>query len=338
MRQLQSSNVGIAPASLTAILEQLLEQRIVYPTEGEWPTAEKAMHSLESWNPAAGFFHTATKYVNFRSLLDDASGRPRSTAAESARAAARVAGRCRQNHRVALPPRGADGPFAQVLLERRTWRRFGQRRLTLQELSDLLCYTAGAHHFLQLADGSRASLRTSPSGGARHPIDLFVVPLRIRGLSAGLYRYDGERHDLQKLSAGIRPQRVERYLPNQPWYQEAGALVLFSATFARTKERYGYSRAYRAVLIEAGHLCQTFCLTATWLNLAPFCSLALDDDAIERDLGIDGISQSVLYVAGVGPRPGSDSDCSVPVGVQPPLRSANPAFGDQPDPPLGSSA
>ena len=63
---------------------------------------------------------------------------------------------------------------------------------------------------------------------------------------------------------------------------------------------YSYARAYRAVLIEAGHLCQTFFLVATWLGLAPFCSMALADSPIEKDLGLDGICESVLYAAGVG--------------------------------------
>ena len=64
-----------------------------------------------------------------------------------------------------------------------------------------------------------------------------------------------------------------------------------------------YARAYRAALAEAGHVCQTFCLTATWLGLAPFCLMGLADDEIERDLGIDGITESVLYAAGAGVRP-----------------------------------
>jgi hypothetical protein len=54
------------------------------------------------------------------------------------------------------------------------------------------------------------------------------------------------------------------------------------------------------VLVEAGHLCQTFCLAATWLGLAPFCTMALADSAIEKDLAIDGINESILYAAGVG--------------------------------------
>ena len=42
---------------------------------------------------------------------------------------------------------------------------------------------------------------------------------------------------------------------------------------------------------------------ATWLGLAPFETMALADSRIERDLGIDGVSESVLYAAGVGTRP-----------------------------------
>jgi hypothetical protein len=66
--------------------------------------------------------------------------------------------------------------------------------------------------------------------------------------------------------------------------------------------KYHLARAYRVVLLDAGHLCQTFCLVATWLGLAPFCTAtaALKDTLIEKDLGIDGIRESVLYVAGVG--------------------------------------
>ena len=39
--------------------------------------------------------------------------------------------------------------------------------------------------------------------------------------------------------------------------------------------------AYRVVLFDGGHLCQTFCLVATWLGLAPFCTAALKDTLID---------------------------------------------------------
>ncbi len=80
-----------------------------------------------------------------------------------------------------------------------------------------------------------------------------------------------------------------------------------TAVFARTQWKYPGSRAYRVVLIDAGHVCQTFCLAATWLGLAPFCTMALSDSAVEKDLGIDGVRESAIYAAGVGvPPEGAD--------------------------------
>jgi SagB-type dehydrogenase family enzyme len=90
------------------------------------------------------------------------------------------------------------------------------------------------------------------------------------------------------------------YCADQRYFSGAAALFIMTAVFARTMWKYGRARAYRVVLLETGHLCQTFCLTATRLGLAPFSTAALRDSKIESDLGLDGISESVLYVAGVG--------------------------------------
>ena len=90
------------------------------------------------------------------------------------------------------------------------------------------------------------------------------------------------------------------FCADQPYFAGAAALFIMTAVFARTMWKYGTARAYRIVLLETGHLCQTFCLTATRMGLAPFSTAALKDSLIEKALGIDGISESVLYVAGVG--------------------------------------
>ena len=102
------------------------------------------------------------------------------------------------------------------------------------------------------------------------------------------------------------------------------AMMLMTAVFPRTQWKYPFARAYRVVLAEAGHLCQTFCLTATWLGLAPFCTMALADSRIEKDLKLDGVTESVLYVAGVGTRPANLDTTGRP-----------PAGGREPSPSLG---
>jgi SagB-type dehydrogenase family enzyme len=93
---------------------------------------------------------------------------------------------------------------------------------------------------------------------------------------------------------------AQAYCANQPYVAQASALFIMTGVFARSMWKYRHPRAYRVVLLDAGHLGQTFCLTATRLGLAPFSTAALKDTLIERDLAIDGISESVLYVTGVG--------------------------------------
>jgi hypothetical protein len=78
------------------------------------------------------------------------------------------------------------------------------------------------------------------------------------------------------------------------------------------------------VFVEAGHQCQTFCLLATDLGLAPFCSMALADSAIETDLGIDGVSEAAIYLAGVGTRPREAVSPSRPAGYKPLQVRPNP--------------
>ena len=146
-------------------------------------------------------------------------------------------------------------------------------------------------------------LKTSPSGGARHPIECYVVVRSISGLKAGIYHYAADRHLLERVNGAIPVDRMRAYVPESEYFAKASAMVFFTAVFERQLWRYPYSRAYRAALVEAGHVCQTFLLAATSLGLAPFCLMGLADTLVEKDLGIDGIRETVLYCAGVGRPP-----------------------------------
>ena len=126
------------------------------------------------------------------------------------------------------------------------------------------------------------------------------MALRVEGLALGLYHYQPVTHQLEVINTNVSSQKAWLYCARQHFVRKAAALFLMTAVLPRTMWKYRHARAYRVVLLDAGHLCQTFCLVATWLGLAPFCTAALKDTLIEKDLGIDGIRESVIYVAGVG--------------------------------------
>jgi len=180
-------------------------------------------------------------------------------------------------------------------------------------LSTVLGLSAGVQKWVRLGH-REAPLKTSPSGGVCHPIEVYVVARDVKGLSPGLYHYAADRHALERLRRGISERRIREYVPHSGYFARASAVVLLTAVFGRLLWRYSYARAYRAALVEVGHICQTFCLAATSLGLAPFSVMALADSAIERDLGIDGITESVLYAAGVGCPPAGAEWAPLPRG------------------------
>ncbi len=193
-----------------------------------------------------------------------------------------------------------DSEFIQVLMARKTHRRFSKQKLPLETVSQLLSLVWGVSGYLYSPRFGKLLHKTSPSGGARHPGEVYLMALRVEGLRAGLYYYHPAYHRLELIRANATPKKAWLYCARQHFTKNAGALFLMTAMFPRTMWKYHVARAYRVVLLDAGHLCQTFCLVATWLGLAPFCTAALKDTLIEQDLGIDGVRESVLYVAGLG--------------------------------------
>jgi SagB-type dehydrogenase family enzyme len=197
---------------------------------------------------------------------------------------------------------GVTRGWPRVLLARRTVRRFGPGRLTLAQLSTLLYLTWGVTGTIRWPGLGRVPVKTSPSGGARHSLEVYVFARRVAGLPAGLYHYRGDRHLLERLRRGCRSADLARLAARQAWVGRCAALCVMTSVFPRVMWRYHFSRAYRVVLLEAGHFGQTFALVATWLGLAPFTTAALLDDDLERELGVDGARESVVYAVGVGTR------------------------------------
>jgi SagB-type dehydrogenase family enzyme len=299
LADLQRESADFDPISLKRAVSRLVSRSLLQRSDRP-RRVEQQMETWGGWNPVAGFFHFSTRDLRYRA----AEVATAQLAAKSRRVPVPPAvKRLSRRPRVALPPARTEGALPEVLLARRTWRRFSPRGLPVQDLATLLDLTFGVQEWMNAGVQGRAPLKTSPSGGARHPIEAYVLALRVDGLARGLYHYASDRHALTRLRARATPQQLVSYLPTQWWYGEAAALVLMTAVFARSQWRYDFARGYRAVLLEAGHVCQTFCLVATWLGLAPFCSMALADSRIEKDLGVDGVTESVLYAAGVGMRP-----------------------------------
>jgi SagB-type dehydrogenase family enzyme len=293
------ADLQISVAQARFSVRVLIAQSLLQQSDESPDARDTAMAALSEWNPAAGFFHTTTKKVRF---LGRSAARALAKRRSRVRAMPAPVKRLRGAPTVPLPRTDYVGEFPEVLVARRTWRRFGSGPVPLANLATVLALTAGVQQWVPTEFG-RLPLKTSPSGGARHPIELYVCVNRVTGLRRGLYHYASDVHRLERVRGGDFTQRLQRWMPHSEYFAKAAFVVVLTAVLDRQVWRYPHARAYRAALAEAGHVCQTFCLTATWLGLAPFCLMGLDDAEIEKDLRIDGVRETVVYVAGAGSRP-----------------------------------
>jgi SagB-type dehydrogenase family enzyme len=288
--------------SLALALRQLLRRHMLI-REGSAEARHDARlrKTWSSWLPAAGMLQFGTRNTRYESNLSAAWRRFQRRAKEVPVPSA--VKRYPRSPHISLPAYTKTGVLPEILLARRTWRRFSKRPIQLHDLATLLGLSWGVQKWVKFPGIGRLVLKTSPSAGARHPIEVYVLAVNVKGLPRGLYHYASDRHCLELLKRKATPRDVVRFLGNQWWYASAGALMLMTAVFPRNQWKYRDPPAYRTVMIDAGHVCQTFCLVATWLGLAPFCTMAFDQTLVEKKLGIDGVEESLVYASGVGTPP-----------------------------------
>lgn len=289
------------PASLRKAILELVRKTFLKSSNKSSGRTANFFSCWKDWNPAAGVFHFSTRDMVYESDLDRmnrairilAQREPMPLLTKSYPGA----------RRTPLPAPNMQTEFSRALVERRTWRQFSREMVSLADLGTLLGLTFGVREWIPIPGIGKFPLKTSPSGGAMHPIEAYVVAQRVEHLAPGIYHYDSAKHELELLRRGASSRDLAKFLAGQKWFAGAAAVVFLSAVFSRTQWKYRFPRAYRTVLIEAGHFCQTFCLVATSLGLAPFCTMALAESPIEKALGLDGVSEGVIYAAGVGKRP-----------------------------------
>jgi SagB-type dehydrogenase family enzyme len=298
---------GYSPRSIRDTLGKLISHTLVVSRGSRAAERERALDPWRVWGEEAALFHFATKDAHEAGAVADELRFTRGLLRRAPMPAA--VKRYPGAPRVRLP--AVDRPaleqrWPRVLLARRTVRRFGRAPLTIDQLSTLLYLTWGVTGTIRWPGLGRVPVKTSPSGGARHSLEVYVFARHVAGLAPGLYHYRGDRHSLERLRRGCRPADLARLAARQKWVGKCAALCVMTSVFPRVMWRYKFSRAYRVILLEAGHVGQTFALVATWLGLAPFTTAALLDNDLEQTLGIDGASESVVYGVGVGTKsPGS---------------------------------
>ncbi|MFJ1578336.1 SagB/ThcOx family dehydrogenase [Streptomyces sp. NPDC088182] len=286
----------LAPETLGEAIPALHEAGLLM-SEGN-PQAQRdeliARH-WGTWAPEAPFFHYATQdvpYPDHEAVSERAPGAADMPPLFTTHPGA---------DRLPLPRLPADlrVPYDEVLYRRRTHRDFTREPVPLRTLATLLAVVFGPVDFI---DSGRGALfrRTSPAGGARQELDAYVGVLNVSEVTPGMYHYNALEHSLELIGEGFTPDEAAHLCADQAWAGGAAFLVVLSAALERMRAKYPTPRCYRVCLLNAGHLGQTFALTATALGLGPAQTGAFHDSAVAERCALDNIARTPLYVLAAG--------------------------------------
>ncbi|HEY8212460.1 MAG TPA: putative peptide maturation dehydrogenase [Myxococcaceae bacterium] len=258
-----------------------------------WPLSA-ALHATSRWRGQQASPDPMAGYRDFAELVAEIGPPP-----------AEVTGRGPGEARLPLPapaPAPLDGP----LRARYTGRNYDPRAsLPLSTASRLLQRTFGAQARREVAPGMAVLKKGSPSAGGLHPIAAYVLAQRIEGVPVGLYHYHPVAHALEPvraLAAAEAAELASRFVARQSWFAGAPWHVVLVCRFARNFWKYrNHPKAYRAVILDAGHLSQTFFLLAAEAGLPAFITAAINEVDIAEALDLDGVTEDALAVCGCGP-------------------------------------
>jgi SagB-type dehydrogenase family enzyme len=183
----------------------------------------------------------------------------------------------------------------QVVAQRRSVRDFDRSKpLTTAELSQLLWATQGL-----TGPPSDTRFRATPSAGALHPLDTYLVINRAHGAPSGIAQYDVAGGALALLAEGDFSEEIAQAALDQPMAADCGVVFVWVAAPERSKPRYR-QRAYRYLYLDAGHIGAQLHLAAVALGLGCCAIGAFLDDEVNALLGLDGVLQTAVYLSVVG--------------------------------------
>lgn len=180
-----------------------------------------------------------------------------------------------------------------LLLKRRSEIPPQRVTLSLEKFSRIIRRACGVTA-LTNSSGMQHPFRAYPSAGALYPIDIFCITLGVNELGQDLYYYDSTKNILRRLACGISQQRLCEIIVQKSLIDVCVVLFLFVACIERSTFKYG-ERGYRFSLIEAGHIAQNITLTSLAEERNYLCMGGYFDKRAERLLGIDGVTQTVIY-------------------------------------------
>ncbi|MFI3283652.1 MAG: SagB/ThcOx family dehydrogenase [Erysipelotrichaceae bacterium] len=204
-------------------------------------------------------------------------------------------------NQIALPMNFKDlsmnNDFLSLLYNRCSRRIYTNETMSLLELSYLLWATQGVK---SIRGNNYATLRTVPSGGARHAYETYLAIRNVEGLKDGAYHYLPMSNEIEFIKEIDDYQNsVARSLMGQTWAAKGNVVFYWAMVGYRCEWRYGVN-AHRPALIDVGHIGQNLYMACESVGLGICAIAAFDHEYCAPMFNLDLDEEFVVYTCPVG--------------------------------------
>lgn len=205
-----------------------------------------------------------------------------------------------ESHSISYPNEGlVPIPAKEV------WNKTGNYRVEMDKetLCNIVAMTFGKVNEVKPNwNGKPLIQKTSPSGGARHPSEGYIIVKDIPDLKAGLYHYCVGSSALNLINENIEEIKINRLFPLMSSRAQfrVQAIVVITSVFERNMYRYREPRTFRTVHMDAGHLCSTVEVLSSAYGIKSFVQYGGKESDIEKLIGIDGLEEGYMVSIGLG--------------------------------------
>jgi SagB-type dehydrogenase family enzyme len=299
------SKIGLTVTATEQIIQRLIALSLLVSVEhcelderiGRWTRTRR---EWASWGwPEAVEYHLTTYDYPFMEMGDGTDRKRMDTYSSAEVDRDRQKSYVDAERRQLPSPHERLAPVPMVALH----RRIDKQPLNFEVLASMLTLTFAEIERIK-PKWSDAPLirRTSPSGGARHPTEAYVVAECVPGLMPGWYHVKSSPPELERIRDSVDSVQLRALFPGV--YHRAPfmvrAVVILTSVFERNMYRYREPRTYRSIHMDAGHLSGTLEMLAASMGIDHFVQYAADEEAVDSALGTHFLEEGFQLCIALG--------------------------------------
>lgn len=190
-----------------------------------------------------------------------------------------------------------DADLWDLYLSKRA--KLPDHRLDLNQLSQIL-FISYSITSKRNYPGQTFFYRSVASAGALYPAEIYIFAFDIENLQPGLYHY-GIKDRLLTPLRSANDSAILASMSDSLETKSSSVVFIISGIFFRSAWKYR-DRAYRYILLDAGHLTENLALALKAAGFPPTVDYDFDDENLGRLIGFDGQKEFSLASVNVGGR------------------------------------